>query len=198
MDLARRSILPILAACLVCGAVAPVPARAGGGPENVAVVVNADSWASGAVANEFIRLRKVPARNVIYLAGLKQFEKTSVEEFRQAILRPVLETIEKRGLTPQIDYVVYSSDIPTEIDISADATPEALAKFPGQTGKLVTPAGSLNGLTFFHSQVLAKDVHYAEMTANRYFRPTVLRGGKPEAQRAVGFRSSFAYGETKR
>ena len=41
---------------------------AGGGAENVVVVVNEDSWASMTVANEFIFLRKIPSINVIYLS----------------------------------------------------------------------------------------------------------------------------------
>jgi hypothetical protein len=45
----------------------PSLALAGGGPENVALVVNADSPDSVAVAGEYVRLRQIPALNVISL-----------------------------------------------------------------------------------------------------------------------------------
>ncbi|HUU91976.1 MAG TPA: hypothetical protein VM238_12295, partial [Phycisphaerae bacterium] len=65
-------------------------ARAGGGPENVAVVVNADSWASLAVANEYVALRRIPPGHVIYLSSLPSFERVTVDDFRSRILMPVL------------------------------------------------------------------------------------------------------------
>ena len=43
---------------------------AGGGPENVLVVVNADSISSKTIANHYIRLRKIPATNVVYLNNI--------------------------------------------------------------------------------------------------------------------------------
>src|SRR6185436_3166795 len=46
-----------------------ISAHAGIGPQNVAVVVNSESWASLAIANEYVRLRSIPACNVIYLDG---------------------------------------------------------------------------------------------------------------------------------
>ncbi|MBM4084520.1 MAG: hypothetical protein FJ272_07000, partial [Planctomycetes bacterium] len=51
-----------------------VRAHAGGMPENAVVVVNADSWASARVANEYVRLRQIPPSHVIYLSGLSDFE----------------------------------------------------------------------------------------------------------------------------
>ena len=46
-------------------------AQAGGGPENVFVVVNSASWASQSVANHFIKLRDIPPVNV-YLNSILQ------------------------------------------------------------------------------------------------------------------------------
>ena len=83
--------LAILAAAAVLLAASPV--RAGGGPENVAVVVNGDSWASLTIANEFIRLRQIPPDNVIILHNLPDIEQVTVEDFRSAILGPVLKAM---------------------------------------------------------------------------------------------------------
>ena len=86
-------------------------AWAGGGPENVAVVVNDDSFASQAVANAFVELREIPAVNVVHLAlgDLPDFETIDVETFRDRLLKPTLETLDQRGreivksLSQQID-----------------------------------------------------------------------------------------------
>ncbi len=142
---------------------AAVSALAGGMPENAIVVVNADSWASTRIANEYIRLRQIPPANVIYLGGLKEFELTDVETFRQQILLPVLKTIEERGLAGQVDYVLYSSDFPTGIHVAGDAGNRRLPK-------LLTPNASINSLTFLYQFTLAKDIRYLDLNSNRYAR----------------------------
>ncbi len=138
-------------------------AAAGVGPENVAVVVNADSWASKAVANEFIHLRQVPACNVVYLGDLPNFEQVDIETFRTKILRPVLTTLARRGLSDQIDCVAYSSDLPWRINVASDMKARAFPKY-------ITAAASINGLTFLHNYVLAKDPNYLDLDINRYAR----------------------------
>lgn len=138
-------------------------ALAGGGPENMAVVVNADSWASLAVANEYIHLRNIPAGNVVYLDNVSDFEQISVDAFRRQILKPVLEAIEGRGLVPQIDYVVYSSDLPYIIDLRQEIGNRSLPK-------VFTPFGSINGLTYLYGGVLAEDLGVLNLRVNRYMR----------------------------
>jgi hypothetical protein len=84
-------------------------ALAGGGPENVAIVVNSDSWASLTVANEYVRLRQIPSCNVVYLSSPALARtRITVDEFRNEILLPVMGEIRRRGLETQIDYVVRS------------------------------------------------------------------------------------------
>ncbi len=48
----------------------PGAARAGGGPENVLLVVNEDSPSSKLIANHYISLRQIPDRNVVYLTDI--------------------------------------------------------------------------------------------------------------------------------
>lgn len=162
----------LCAVCLVIACLAAplsgLVAYAGGGPANVAVVVNADSWASMTIANEFIHLRRVPPANVIYLEGLPDFEQTPVEVFRERILKPVLQTIQDRGLAEQIDCLVYSSDLPFRINVSKD-------KQGDKFSKIITPWASINGLTYLHRLVLAKDTTYLDLGVNRYARrPSLL------------------------
>ena len=160
----RRAVVAVV---LLIG-LAASPARAGSAPENALLVVNADSWASTAIANEYIHLRQVPPNNVIYLSGLTSFDRMGVEEFRQQILRPVLKAIEERGLAGQVDYVLYSADLPWDISVSDD-----VAKRP--MPNILTPEASINGLTYLCQLVLAKDIRYLDMNCNHYARRVLQR-----------------------
>lgn len=138
---------------------------AGGGPENVAVVVNADSFASQAVANAFVTLRQVPSGNLVHLSlgDLPSFEIIDVPTFRERILRPAFETLEARGLAGQIDYLVYSSDVPYAIRVGADVGDRELPK-------ILTETASINGLTYLFPLVLAEQPEYLGLGVNFYAR----------------------------
>ena len=61
----RPSPLLMVAVCLLSEPAAT--AIAGGGPENVLLVVNRSSPASLTIANHYVRLRQIPAGNVLTL-----------------------------------------------------------------------------------------------------------------------------------
>ncbi len=151
----------------------PERSLAGGGPESVAVVVNAESWASLAVANEYVALRQIPESNVVYLAGLPSNLSVDVNQFRDLVLRPMLDTLRTRGLTDQIDCIAYSADLPYSIHVQPDVGQQKLHR-------VATPEASINGLTYLYQFVLAKDVRYLSMDANAYYR---RRLGEPEPAR---------------
>ena len=172
------------AAAALCAALSwTTVTRAGGGPENVLVVVNEDSWASQTVANEFLALRKVPAGNVVYLKlnDLTDFMSIDVNTFRTRVLTPVLGAIQDRGLAGQIDYVVYSADLPFRVMVNKD---KAGKKF----NKVITSGASINGMTYLHRWVLEKQtgdpvtrsVGYLSLNANWYFRRIARKGVRPE------------------
>lgn len=140
--------------------------KAGLGPENVAVVVNGDSWASLTVANEYAQLRGIPANNFIVLHGLSAVETTDVDHFRAEILGPVFKAIGQRGLTNQIDCVAYSVDIPYAVNVTSDM---AGRKF----SMVITGMASTNGLTYLHEWVEKKDTDYLRLDINRYDRRTL-------------------------
>jgi len=163
-----------------------VPVRAGGGPENVFVVVNPSSQASLAVANAWIAVRGIPAINVLMLPWEGSRESVPIGRFREEILRPILAAIDGRRLTAQIDQVVYSTDFPWRVDF-ADELPPVLV------GKDIYPSGSLTGLTFHYAAVMAGQATYLERAANRYWRP--LDGdGVPRATQ--GFRAWYGWGSS--
>lgn len=151
-------------------------ARAGGGAENVAVVVNADSFASQAVANAFIEFRQVPRINVVWLslADLPDFEAVDVDVFRQRILLPTLQTLKQRGLAEQIDYLVYSTDIPYAVRVQADVGERKLPQ-------MLTTTASTTGLTYLYSLTGAKNPEYLGLGVNRYNRLAVR--SRPQDER---------------
>ena len=90
---------------------------AGGGPENVVLVVNADSASSKLIANAYINGRSLPARNVIYLSEVPTDELIRHDLFIEKILKPVFQEIDLRKLNRSVDYIVYSADFPTAIRV---------------------------------------------------------------------------------
>jgi hypothetical protein len=87
-------------ACLLAAVLAAPPARAGGGPESVLLVVL--PWKDGD-------------------------ESVPIDRFRAEILQPILRAIDSRRLAPQIDQVVYSCGFPWRVDFAAEM-PAELAK----------------------------------------------------------------------
>ncbi|WP_148619097.1 hypothetical protein [Mariniblastus fucicola] len=156
----------------------PATAFAGGGPENVLVVVNDESDSSRLIANHYISLRGIPDRNVVYLKDIPFKEATTFAIFESKILRPVLRAIEDRKLVGSIDYIVYSADFPTTIRI-----PELLdvfiarAKVRGQKvqKKLYNPQASISSLTYLAGQCLHNKADVLDLRVNQYYRiPTAL------------------------
>ncbi|MEO0528969.1 MAG: TIGR03790 family protein [Planctomycetota bacterium] len=138
-------------------------AHAGGGPENVVVVVNSKSAGSKEVANHYVRLRNIPASNVVALdySGPKQSAIGQV--FREQILEPVISAINDRGLALQIDTIAYSTDFPWRIVLKSDY-PEDL-----EIGPQFTPIASITGATYLYRTVFAKSPVTVTTDSNWYF-----------------------------
>ena len=170
---APRAVAFIVAALLILFANCK-PCFAGG-PENVLVVVNSESEASKAVANLYVELRKIPPANVVYLDNVPKGEQTNVGIFRWRILKPILDAIQERNLGQQIDYIVYSADFPTVIEIKEDVanTEDLPRQYKNKTYK---PYASINALTYFSPIVMAKKVHYMPLNSNWYMRTNPRSG----------------------
>jgi len=149
--------------------------RAGGGPENLLLVVNNESDSSKLIANHYISLRNIPGRNVIYLDGIPFKEKTDFKTFESKILRPVLNAVEDRKLVGSIDYIVYSSDFPTTVTI-----PDALERYAerakaqgikwAQEKKIYYPSASINSLTYLAGACIHQPSDVLSMQVNKYYR----------------------------
>ncbi len=96
----HKHFLPgrIAATIVLCWVVLGIrPAHAGGGPENVFLVVNPASAASQTVANYFQQIRGLPPTNVMYLDWRGSEARTDINTFRDKILIPILHELEAQG-----------------------------------------------------------------------------------------------------
>lgn len=139
---------------------------AGVGPENLIVVVNADSDDSKTIANHYVELRKIPSSNVIFLSDIPKQPVTNLEAFREKILKPLLAEIDARGLASQVRAVAYSAGFPYAVNVKEH---RERIEDP-QLKKYFTPVASINGLTYFYRFVLADSEQYLSPFANLYAR----------------------------
>src|ERR1022692_2495807 len=79
--------------------------RAGGSGLNTVVIVNQNSTNSSELGNYYCERRGVPPENVLRIAWPSG-------DFQTNLLSPLLDMLTARQLSNQIDYVVFSMDIP--------------------------------------------------------------------------------------
>jgi uncharacterized protein (TIGR03790 family) len=156
---ANLKLLLVLAAVAVTDC-----ARAGGGPENVLVLVNSNSLNSKTIANHYIALRRIPACNVVYVDWRGGLEAAQGIYFSSQILQPAIDAIGERKLTAQIDYVVYSCDFPWQVGLTS-LFPDA--KFDATT----RPAASCTGMTYLWQFVRDKSPAIVQPVVNWYVSP---------------------------
>ena len=140
--------------------------RAGIGPENVIVAVNAESKVSRTVANHYVSLRGIPTTNVVLLKDVPSKLRVSHQDFKAKILQPLLDALNQRGLAAQARVIAYSADFPTSVDIT-----EHCEKLTDPTLKKIQKnTASLNGLTFFYQFSLSDNPLYLNLASNVYAR----------------------------
>ena len=158
---------PFLACChfLACCLAALLLAQSALGGTSASqwiLVVNGQSQNSLTLANHFCLLRDIPARNVVILNDIPNANSISIDEFRKLILSPVIEQIEARQLTNHIQGIAYSCDLPTAIDLQSDL------KNVKDLPKVLTPTGSINGMTYLFRWVMQNDPSYIGPDSNWY------------------------------
>ena len=168
-----------LAAMLLLGASSL--AQAGGGPENVFLVVNSRGAKSKEIANHYIALRRIPPINVYYVPAPVEAPNMTGEDFREKILAPILSEIEKRRLRPQIDYIVYSCEFPWRVDCAT------LLGLPNESSPN-RPSASLTGATYLYQFVMQANAGLPQFNTNFY---CVAGEMGPSSTRA--FRSTYQW-----
>jgi len=140
---------------------------AGGGPETTIVVVNGRSPASRRIANEYRKLRSIPASHLVVLDTVPDDAVISVPIFLDAIWRPIEKHLKERGLLESIDLVAYSAGFPYGVDFRKEY--EALSG--GKPAQDVGGIASLTGVTYLVRQVEAGAEFWSyRRPTNRYFR----------------------------
>ena len=116
----------------------------------------------------------IPARNVVYLNNIPDLETIGWKSFRKLILEPLISEIEFRKLAGSVDYVVYSADFPTAVDVS-DHKKKLLDVLKKKTGRdapaqIFNGNASLTSLTFFAAAALQNEPSYMLLESNNYYR----------------------------
>jgi uncharacterized protein (TIGR03790 family) len=178
-------------AAFVWVATTPSAAVGGGGPENVLLLVNANSDNSKTIANHYIALRKIPASNVLYLDVRSNLEEKGVGKyFREKILVPTLNTMDERRLGAQIDYVVYSSDFPWRIELQT-AMPDQTFEVP------FDGTASLTGVTYLAPLMAGLQPALVRPDINWYvpgpIAPNMMNCNKLENLTSRAFRSRYLW-----
>ena len=163
--------------------------HAGGGPENVLIVVNPDSEDSKEIGKFYAELRKVPASNIVEIPWDAKKGLTDVRTFRNRILGPILTAITNRGLTQQIDCIAYSCDFPWLVHCDYDQ--KVSWGKENKPPKYLREAASLTGVTYLYELVMAgKGKEYISLSSNRYsFASLADRKRLPSR----GFKNQFQF-----
>ena len=89
-------------------------AQAGGGPQNVLVVVNDSSLESLELGHYYQSKRGIPDRNICHIATTTNYS-IDTAGYSNQIRAPVLSYISSAGLSNQIDTILFSKDIPYRV-----------------------------------------------------------------------------------
>ena len=90
-------------------------ARGAGSGFNVAVIINQNSTNSMQLGNYYCEQRHIPPQNVVRINWSGSSVEWSRTNYESVLLNPFLATLQSRGLTNQIEYVVLSMDIPYRV-----------------------------------------------------------------------------------
>jgi len=163
---------------LACVAVNDAAARAGGGPENLFLVVNPRSYESLTIANHYQAWRGIAGANVFYLPWEGTTEITDLASFREKILLPIFTEIGNRKLDQQIDYVVYSAGYPYGVTIREK-----------REGEMAEPVASLTSATYLYNLAIQNSPQLEGLQSNYYMRqPDSRLGDEP-----LGFSSAYRF-----
>lgn len=153
------------------------------GPASTAVVINADSPASGAVARMWMRLRGIPEAQAIELRGMPAGHHMPLADFRSQILEVVEAALIERGLADQISLIAYAPDLPTAIDFTVAEGAQNWQSSPG----------SITGLTLLAPLLDQPSTVFTALRANLYAERVRQPGHQLNAVAAADPREREAY-----
>jgi len=128
------------------------------GPHEVLLLVNEESKDSVEIADEYAKLRSIPAVNIVRLRLPVETALTSItrKDFTRLIWEPVTSEIAKRGIDDHILAWVYSVDFPSAVNFD--------------------PQLSIQGLTFLRNRLPDSDA----TMKGRYISPLFCGPDNPD------------------
>jgi uncharacterized protein (TIGR03790 family) len=159
------------------------------GPHELLVLVNRASKDSRTVASEFVKLRQVPAQNVLYLDLASSVSidppKMSVDEFNKLIRDPAVSAMKDRGIDDHILAWIYSVDFPTRVDTSPKMSIQGITFTKGKVPELMDIKRGLYRSALFGGPDRPGGVaHYAQTFD---FSKESLRGDMPVPSMLLGY-----------
>ncbi len=194
----RLALQVLAAAVLAAGlfAASDHAAHAGGGPENVLVIVDPTSQEGLQVANYYRQARGIPDRNIVYVKpGARNYE-----AFSQFQLPAVLGTAANRQIGDHIDYLVVAPgspfyvDAPNLINGNACSAPvrrlaiSAAYGLSSSTDGILGQAFSSTSRNQYHT---TDDMPYAFSASSKW-----LNGSPSGSSSAAGYHLGFMLGYT--
>jgi autotransporter-associated beta strand protein len=126
-------------------------AMAGGGGENMLLVVNPNDPSSLQIANAYAALRDIPSNNILFIAPPAGYQNNGAPIAQAAVmntyLTPIAAAIAARGLTNQIDYIGTIGQATCYSIIPQPGTPYTGANSLNYALDLLTPLTDGSGLT---------------------------------------------------
>ena len=158
-------------------------ALAGGGPQNVLIVVNEQSQSSLEVGKYYQAERDIPERNIVRISTAPGVNMT-LTVFSNEVRNPILDYIASAGLSNQVDVIVFSRDIPYRITNGINQSALTAAMFYGFRNYPQLPA--LPGDTY--SDYYIAERHFRNSAApstGRYYISFMITGTNTAQAKAL-------------
>lgn len=170
-------------------------ALAGGGPYNVLIVVNDASDRSLELGQYYQDARQIPERNICHIDTTTNYTIDTVA-FTNQIREPILDYISSAGLSAQVDYIVFSIDIPYRVYQSDSNDANGLSAAMFYDYKYSPPPCSLPSaaLSSYYESELAFSHSDPETGNGRYYLSAILSGWDLDQAMALVDRASTADG----
>jgi uncharacterized protein (TIGR03790 family) len=159
------------------------------GPHELLVLVNRASKDSKAVASEFVKLRQIPAQNVVYLDLGSSVSidppKMTVDEFIKLIRDPAVSAMKERGIDDHILAWIYSVDFPTRVDTDHKMSIQGITFTKGEVPKVIDIKRGLYKSALFGGPDRPGGVAHYSQTFD--FSRESLRGDMPVPSMLLGY-----------
>lgn len=100
--------------------------QAGGGPRNVAVVINNRSAASREIGRYYQQARGIPESNIITIS-CPDYETITREECERWIVSPIRQCLNRPDVHGRIDYIVLTKGVPLRAGSPNQDDPHSIA-----------------------------------------------------------------------